>query len=189
MDSSKLRFRELNDYKPLVSDSTLAFEPGTDWSYSNTGMFMLGVVIEKVTGQDFFEHIRQHVYNPAGMINSDCYDMDRPIPNLAMGYSREQRKDGVGFTNNLYKHVVRGGPAGGGFSTVEDLLRFDIALRSHKLLNSKYTEMVWSVKPAMNSPQYGFGFGTFGAANDRIVGHSGGVDGISSNLGMVLDSG
>ncbi len=190
MNSSKTLFRELDDYKPLVAGSTLAFEPGTDWQYSNTGMFLLGVVIEKVTGQDFFDHIRKNIYAPAGMVNSDCYDMDRPVPNLAMGYSNEQfDDDGPQWTNNMFKHVVRGGPAGGGFSTVEDLLRFDIALRSHKLLNPKYTEMVWSGKPELNSPDYGFGFGAGGPPNDRRVGHSGGFPGISSNLDMFLDSG
>lgn len=189
MESSKLLFRELDDYKPLVVDSTLAFEPGTDWQYSNTGMFLLGVVIEKVTGQNFFDYIRENIYKPAGMVNSDCYDMDQPVINLAIGYSRAHSKNGTGWTNNLYKHVIRGGPAGGGFSTVEDLLRFDIALRSHKLLNPQYTKMVWSGKPKWKSPDYGFGFGVRGKTGDRIVGHGGGFDGISSNLDMFLDSG
>ncbi len=89
----------------------------------------------------------------------------------------------------MFKHVVRGGPAGGGFSTVEDLLRFDIALRSHKLLSAEFTELVWSAKPDLNSPNYGFGFGASGTPDDRIVGHSGGFSGISSKLDMYLDSG
>ncbi len=89
----------------------------------------------------------------------------------------------------MFKHVVRGGPAGGGFSTVEDLLRFASALRSGKLLNPKYTEMVWTGKPEWNSPDYGFGFAARGTAGDRIVGHGGGFPGISANLDMFLDSG
>ena len=85
--------------------------------------------------------------------------------------------------------MIRGGPAGGGFSTVEDLFRFAVALRAHKLLNANYTEMVWSGKSELNSPDYGFGFGVRGTAGDRIVGHGGGFPGISSNLDMFLDSG
>jgi len=188
-ESSRLLFRELSDYKPLIADSTLAFEPGTGWQYSNTGMFLLGVVIEKVTGQSYFDYIRENVYKPAGMINTDCYEMDKPVPNLAIGYSRDPSGDGPGWTNNLYKHVVKGGPAGGGFSTVEDLLKFGIALRSGKLLNRKYTEMVWSGKPELGSPEYGFGFGIEGEPGNRIVGHGGGFSGINSNLDMFLDSG
>ena len=187
--SSKALFRELDDYKPLIADSTLAFEPGTDWQYSNTGMFLLGVVIEKVTGSNYFDYIRENISKPAGMINTDCYEMDKPVPNLATGYSKEQSKEGPQWTNNLYKHVIRGGPAGGGFSTTEDLLRFDIALRSHKLLNAEYTEMVWSGKPELKSPDYGFGFSVRGEPGNRIVGHGGGFPGISSNLDMFLDTG
>ncbi len=189
MESSKALFRELDDYKPLVVGSTLAFEPGTDWQYSNTGFFLLGVVIEKVTGQNYFDYMRENIYKPAGMINSDCYDMDRPVPNLAMGYSRDPAPRGPQWTNNLYKHVIRGGPAGGGFSTVEDLLAFDVALRSHKLLNRELTENLWTSKPELNSPDYGFGFGVGGTPTNRVVGHGGGFPGINSNLDMFLDSG
>ena len=75
------------------------------------------------------------------------------------------------------------------FSTVEDLLKFDIALRSHMLLNPKYTEMVVSGKPELNSPDYGFGFGIRGTPENRVVGHSGGFPGINSNLDIFLDTG
>lgn len=189
MESSRLLFRELDDYKPLIVNDTLAFEPGTDWQYSNTGMFLLGVVIEKVTGQSYFDYVRENIYEPAGMTDTDCYEMDRPVPNLAIGYSKERSGDEPGWTNNLYKHTVKGGPAGGGFSTVRDLLKFDVALRSHKLLSPEYTEMVWSGKPELNSPNYGFGFRVSGTPKNRIVGHGGGFSGINSNLSIFLDTG
>jgi CubicO group peptidase (beta-lactamase class C family) len=184
-ESSRLRFRELDDYRPLIEGETLSFEPGTDWRYSNTGMFLLGVVIETATGSNYFDYVRENIYEPAGMKNTDCYDMDRPVKNLAIGYTR----DGGEWINNLYLHVVRGGPAGGGFSTVEDLLLFDRALRGHKLLSREGTEVVWSAKPELGSPDYGFGFRVRGGEGERIVGHSGGFAGISSNLDMFLDSG
>ena len=185
MASSRDLYRALDDYKPLIVGATLAFEPGTGWQYSNSGMFLLGVVIEKVTGQSYFDYVRENIHQPAGMVNTDCYEMDKPVPNLAIGYSKEAD----GWTNNLYKHVIKGGPAGGGFSTVEDLFRFAEAMRAHKLLDATHTEMVWSAKPALNSPEYGFGFGVGGGPGDRIVGHSGGFPGINSNLDIYLDSG
>lgn len=86
MRGSRAQFRELEDYKPLVQGDTLAFEPGTGWQYSNTGMLLLGVVIEAVTGQSYFDYIREHIYAPAGMDASDSYDMDQPVENLAIGY-------------------------------------------------------------------------------------------------------
>jgi CubicO group peptidase (beta-lactamase class C family) len=187
--SSRLLFRELNDYKPLVAEDTLAFEPGTDQQYSNTGMFLLGVVIEAVTGQSYFDYVRENIHEPAGMMNTDCYEMDKPVPNLAIGYSKEGSGSEPEWTNNLFKHVVKGGPAGGGFSTVEDLLKFDVALRSHKLLDPEHTQMVWSGKPELNSPAYGFGFRAGGTPENRVVGHAGGFAGINSNLSMFLDTG
>ncbi len=138
MNASRTRFRDIDDYKPIISTSELAFEPGTDWQYSNTGMFLAGVVVEQASGMGYHDYIRKHVTGPAGMTNTYCYEMDQPVPNLAIGYSRDSSNE-TGWTNNILKHVVKGGPAGGGFSTVEDLLAFDIALRAHKLLNAEYT--------------------------------------------------
>jgi CubicO group peptidase (beta-lactamase class C family) len=74
--SSRENFRELDDYKPLVKTEMLAFEPGAEFRYSNTGMFLLGVVLESATGEDYFDYIREHIYAPAGMVGSDSYDMD-----------------------------------------------------------------------------------------------------------------
>ncbi|NTU51142.1 MAG: serine hydrolase, partial [Candidatus Aminicenantes bacterium] len=84
--SSRALFRKLDDYKPLIKDDKPAFPPGERFQYSNTGMFLLGVVIEKVTGEDYFEHIRKAITAPAGMISSDCYEMDYPVETLAIGY-------------------------------------------------------------------------------------------------------
>lgn len=185
-ESSRTLYREVDDYKPLVKDEEPAFEPGTDWRYSNTGFLLLGAVIEKAGGENYFDYIREHVYRPAGMINSDAYDMDEPVPNLAMGYSRHP-DDSSRWKENTFEHVVRGGPAGGGFSTVEDLLSFDRALRTHKLLSPQYTEMLWSARPEYGSAQYGYGFSVW--QSPRVVGHGGGFPGISSNLLMYLDDG
>lgn len=187
--SSRLRFRAIDDYQPLVTDKSLAFEPGESWRYSNTGFLLLGAIIEKVTGQSYFDCVREHVYQPAGMTNTDAYEMDQPVPNLAIGYSKDRTKDGIRWTNNIFKHVVKGGPAGGGFSTVEDLLKFDQALRNHKLLSPKYTELLWTPKPESHAVDYGYGFGIEGTPDDRIVGHAGGFAGISANLGIHLDTG
>lgn len=185
MESSKLRFREVDDYKPLVNGEELAFEPGTGWRYSNTGMLLLGVVVAKASGQDYFDYMREHVYKVAGMKNTDCYDMDRPVPNLAIGYTQDEE----GWVNNYYLHVVRGGPAGGGFSTAEDLLRFDRALRGHRLLGAEWTEKLWAGRPDLGSAEYGYGFGIGGTPEDPVVGHGGGFAGISSNLDMFMGSG
>jgi CubicO group peptidase (beta-lactamase class C family) len=183
MESSRLRFRTVDDFKPLVVNEKPAFEPGTDWSYSNTGFLLAGAVIEAVTGKTYFDYVRDNIFKPAGMDNTDSYEMDRPVPNLAIGYTR----DGEGWRNNILMHVVRGGPAGGGYSTAHDLLKFDQALRSNKLISAESFILLTTPKP--HSPEYGYGFGIHGSAENRIVGHSGGFPGISAVLEMYLDTG
>jgi CubicO group peptidase (beta-lactamase class C family) len=190
MKSSRLLFRKVDDYKPLLVDDAPAFEPGTKWQYSNTGFLLLGAIIEKVTGQSYFDYVRESIFKPAGMVNTDSYEMDRPNPNLAIGYFKEFSGENVIWKNNIFEHVVKGGPAGGGFSTAEDLLRFDIALRADKLISAASRELLMTAKPELKSPDYGYGFG-IGKSDKlgRTAGHSGGFPGISSILEMYLDSG
>jgi CubicO group peptidase (beta-lactamase class C family) len=183
--SSRELFRALDDYKPLIQNEHPAFTPGTDYQYSNTGMFLLGVVIESVTGTDYLDYVREHIYGPAGMSDSDCYDMDLPVENLAIGYDPDPDSE-WGYENNLYKHVIRGGPAGGGFSTVGDLHRYALALLSGELVSEESRQALWTDHFGAG---YGYGFGIQEGPNGKVVGHGGGFPGISSNLDIMLDRG
>jgi len=183
--SSRDLFRTLDDYKPLIKDDKPAFTPGEKFQYSNTGMFLLGVVIEKLTGEDYFEHIRKAIYGPAGMTSSDCYEMDHPVENLAIGYSPDFSSP-YKWQNNLYKHVLKGGPAGGGFSTVKDLHKFALALLAGKLVSKSMRETMWTDFKGAN---YGYGFAVAQGPGGKVVGHSGGFDGINSRLDIYVDTG
>ena len=186
--SSRARFRTVDDMMQLAKGDSLAFEPGSRWSYSNTGMLVLGKVIEVVTKQDYFDYVREHLYKPVGMMNTDAYQLDQVNPNLAVGYQKEFQADGTKrFRNNVFMHVIRGGPAGGGYSTAEDLVRFAEALKSGKLVSSKTFDLMTTPKLEVNSPQYGYGFGV--DVQTGIVGHSGGFPGISSNLDIFKGTG
>jgi CubicO group peptidase (beta-lactamase class C family) len=182
--------RNVGDYKPLVAGERLEFEPGTQSRYSNTGFLLAGAVLEAATGRDYFDVVRERVYARAGMMNSDSYDIDLVVPNLGIGYSRE-RTSGGGRTwrANTFAHVIRGGPAGGGYSTVEDLLAFAEAMRNGRLVSEATRETLWSPKPELSSPTYGYGFGTWRHALGRVVGHGGGFSGISSGLDIYRDAG
>ncbi|HKQ97729.1 MAG TPA: serine hydrolase domain-containing protein [Candidatus Polarisedimenticolia bacterium] len=187
--SSRLLFRRVDDYKPLVVDETLAFEPGTRWAYSNTGMLLAGAVIEKASGMDYFDYVRKNVYGPAGMTGSDCYELDRVNPNLAVGYERQPGPNGPVLRNNIFDHVLRGGPAGGGYSTVEDLNRFAEANRARRLLGDAATKALWTPRPEIASPEYGLGFFVDTTPLGPRVGHSGGFTGLSAQLDVFLDAG
>jgi CubicO group peptidase (beta-lactamase class C family) len=180
MRSSRALYRDLDAYQPIVREDTLAFEPGTDWRYSNTGFLLLGVIVEKASGQSYYDYVREHVYAPAGMKDTDAYEVDAVVPNLAQGYEREQTAEGVVWRSNVFEHVVRGGPAGGGYSTAPDLLAFAAALRDGRLLRPETLELLTTPKPDLASPDYGFGFGQW--EGGRLYGHTGGFPGISAAL-------
>ncbi len=137
---SRSMFRSVDDWMPLVKDETLAFEPGTRWSYSNTGMLVLGKVIESVSGKDYFQYVRERIFTPAGMTSTDSYELDLVTKNLAVGYEREETAAGPRYRNNIFQHVIRGGPAGGGYSTVGDLTRFAAALAKWEAREPRWYE-------------------------------------------------
>jgi CubicO group peptidase (beta-lactamase class C family) len=183
----------VDDYQVLVRNMKPGFEPGSSWSYSNAGFVLLGAIVERLSGMDYFKYVLENIHQRAGMINTDCYEMDRPVPNLAIGYEKRERKDGSPYwQNNLYFHEMKGSPAGGGFSTAEDLLNFDIALRDGTLVLPETWKLLITerARPSDGPKVWGYGFiienhETLG----RIVGHGGGFFGISSNMEMYLDHG
>lgn len=183
--SSRLRFRVVGDYRPLVAADRPAFAPGSSWRYSNSGYMLLGAVIERVCG-DYFEAVREHVYRVAGMHDTDCFALDAVVPRLAIGYTR----CGDEWVNNLFSHVLRGGPAGGGFSTAEDLLRFERALRDGALLcPATFARLVEEHPLSRERMPYGRGFMLRQRGEQIVAGHRGTFAGISTSFEMHLVSG
>jgi CubicO group peptidase (beta-lactamase class C family) len=183
------QIRTVDDMMKLAreDEKDIKFEPGSKWQYSNTGMMVLGKVIEIVSGQSYFDYVRENIYKPAGMTNTDCYELDKVNANLAVGYDKRFSDHGIEWGNNIFAHVLRGGPQGGGYSTIEDLLKFDQALRSGKLISPATFKLISTPKPELKSPGYGYGFSY--DAERNVTGHSGGFPGISSNLDMYLGNG
>lgn len=185
------------DYFPLFASEPLRFEPGARFSYSNAGFVVLGAIVERVSGESYFDYVRAHIYKPAGMTDSDSYELTEVVPNLAVGYARFQ-DDPLGVDarrSNIAFLPWRGSPAGGGYATAPDLLKFARALRAHKLLSAQTTELVMGAKVAMaGSPRadekYAYGFATEALVGGReIVEHSGGGanSGVNSSLIMFRD--
>jgi CubicO group peptidase (beta-lactamase class C family) len=184
-NESRRLYRDIDDFKPLVRGEEPAFEPGERFRYSNTGMLLLGVVIESATNGSYFDYIRRHIYGPAGMESSDSYEMDYPVENLAIGYDPQPGSE-LGWMNNLFVHSIKGGPAGGGFSTVGDLHRFARALLTGKLVSEGSLDVMWAEK---SDAGYGYGFGTRVGPQGRVVGHGGGFAGINGDLKIFVDAG
>jgi CubicO group peptidase (beta-lactamase class C family) len=187
-DSSRLLYRTVDDQmKRAAADEKLLFDPGTRHRYSNTGMLVAGKVVEIASGQDYYDYVRENIFKPSSMPNTDSYELDKVNPNLAIGYDKQYDEQGISFRNNILERPVRGGPQGGGYSTVEDLLNFDVALRAGKLVSPEYVNLLLSAKPELHCPRYGYGFAIDEA--QQIAGHGGGFIGINANLDMFLGTG
>jgi D-alanyl-D-alanine carboxypeptidase len=128
----KEKIRALQDYLPLFADRPLEFEPGTNNRYSNGGYVVLGLIIEKASGRDYYDYVRENIFKPCGMSDTDSYPRDADVPNLARGYTREGRT-GKGRVLNHATLPGRGSSAGGGYSTAEDLLKYVQALKDGKI--------------------------------------------------------
>lgn len=191
-DTSFWEIKTVAGYYALAADNPLEFEPGAQFRYSNFGPIVLGMIIERITGQSYYDYVRENIYKPAGMKNTDCYEVDRPTENLAIGYTHSdyQGRPDTGWHTNYFMHAVKGGPAGGGYSTVEDLLAFDQALRSYRLLNKAYTDTLIAGKADMGpNVRYAYLFSDEMLNGHRIVGHSGGAPGINAVLQIYWDEG
>lgn len=130
--------------------------------------------------------VREYGYKPAGMTDSDSYPLDAPVPNLAMGYMADPASP-LKWRENTFEHVLRGGPAGGGYSTVRDLNRFAAALRADALLKPETRATMWTEQFAGSG--YDDGSRWHDTPLGRATGHSGGLPGLSSVLTMYDGSG
>jgi D-alanyl-D-alanine carboxypeptidase len=125
------KIRTLKDYLPLFADKPLEFEPGSANRYSNAGYVVLGLVIEKLSGKSYYDYVRENVFGPAGMRDTDSFEIDRLPANTAIGYMKKGTPERVPNADSL---PGRGSSAGGGYSTADDLMRFVAALTEGKLV-------------------------------------------------------
>lgn len=186
------RYKTQAEYIPVFANEPLLFEPGTRASYSNEGFIVLGAVIEKVTGQNYLDYVREHIFKPAGMKDTDAYALDETTPNLAVGYMRSD-DDPFGVEPRRPNFMFlgwRGNACGGSYSTAPDMLRFAQALRGYKLLGKDLTEKVTGQQGQQGlMPGYGYGFETREVSGKSVRGHSGGGpnSGINSDLKIFWD--
>lgn len=128
VQTPKERIRSIADYLPLFADKPLEFEPGTNRRYSNGGYVVLGAIIEKVSGRDYYTFVKERIFHPAGMLSTDSFEKDRDVPERALGYTGEDSGTKRSWRSNYPTLPAKGSSAGGGYSTVQDLLKFVQAL-------------------------------------------------------------
>jgi CubicO group peptidase (beta-lactamase class C family) len=186
-DKHRLELRTLQDYVKLYGARGLAFEPGSKWEYSNYGFLLLGVIVQKVSGEDYYDYVRKYVFAPAGMSSTDSLPEDQAVPQRSVGYTK-MGGDTLHPNNDTLPY--RGTSAGGGYSTVEDLQHFADALLNHKLLDAHHTELLTTGKvDTGGGDQYAYGFMDRASGGVRSFGHGGGAPGMNGDLTIYPQSG
>jgi CubicO group peptidase (beta-lactamase class C family) len=185
---TKDELRTLSDYLPLFVDEPLRFEPGTRWSYSNAGFIVLGLIIEKLSGQSYYDFVERNVYARAGMTATSSVPKTERLDDIAVGYMRDPAGK---LVPNWETMPYRGMSAGGGESNLVDLMRFATALREGKLLSREMTELVTTgkVETPSGGGKYAYGFDDRRANGLRVVGHNGGAPGMNADLSILWENG
>lgn len=140
--------RETVDFLPQFMHKEPNFEPGKGCRYNNVAFVLLGLVIEKITGQKYREYIKENVFEKIGMNNTGFYSMDGINENVAEGYAKicNEKDEVIGWRKNIYSYPPIGSPDGGAHTTVEDLDLFVRELYSGKVLSETMTEELFTPK-------------------------------------------
>jgi CubicO group peptidase (beta-lactamase class C family) len=180
------RIRE--DMKPadviaLFKDKPLEFNPGEQWAYDNSGFFLLGAIVEKVSGKIYEQFVEEEIFQKLGMAHTRYGHPEEIIPRRASGYS----KDDKGFRNADFISMSQPYAAGSLMSTVDDLAVWGRALQSEALLKtSSLDRMFTSSKLKSGVPtQYGYGMGVHDFEGERVLSHGGDINGFTTNLTLV----
>ena len=163
----------------LFKNQPMDFAPGEQWSYNNSGYFLLGYIIEKASGMKYAEFIDQRIFRPLNMKNSYYGSMRKLIPNRAEGYQTE----GEEILNAEYLSLTQPYAAGSLMSTVEDLYTWNRAVMSGKVISKESLALAHTDYPLNNGEKtnYGYGWGFNDINGSRTIEHSGGIFGYISN--------
>jgi len=170
-----------------VGSQPQSFEPGARQEYGNGGYVVLGRVVEVSSGQDYATYVSGRIYRPAGMTSSGSVRKGERDPSLATGYfpaDAEGRPVMGGQTGMFGPHPPEpGNPAGGGYSTASDLLKFSRALRGGRLLDQRMTEYVLNgTFSGQSGPKFGFALREQTTGTRRFVGSGGGAPGVNAEF-------
>jgi CubicO group peptidase (beta-lactamase class C family) len=165
---------EKDDLIKKFVGAPLDFEPGTKWNYSNTGYYFLGMLIEKLSGRSYKEFLEENIFLPLGMINTGIDDEKKIVENKAAGYYLNYND--LIHCNYINMNLIFS--SGGMYSTVNDLLIWDHALNTGKLL-SKNSIVKMNI-PYENN--YGYGVFINKNGNRKVVQHNGGCEGFLAEI-------
>lgn len=174
-EAKRLDVRTLADYVTLFGNRAPDTSKEGRTSYANYGFVLLGRIVEVVSGENYYDYVRRHIFAPAGMGGTGSLPEEVAVPRRSRGYLRD--KDGK-LADNAGTLPYRGSAAGGGYTTAADLLRFGNALRSGKLISP--ATLALATTPQHPDGWYGLGFWIEGEGPTRRWGHGGGAPGMNA---------
>jgi CubicO group peptidase (beta-lactamase class C family) len=171
---------KVDEFVKKYASDDFEFQPGSKYTYNNSGYFLLGAIIERVTGKTYEQVLQANIFDPAGMKNTGYDHHDTIIPKRASGY----RKTPDSYTNAPYLDMSIPYAAGSLYSTVEDMYLWDQALYTDKLLSAQSKALMY--KPFLDD--YGYGWVITNASfkqNDQpvqVITHNGGINGFTTTI-------
>ncbi len=169
----------------LFRDEPMDFAPGTDWRYDNSGYYLLGVIIERVTGEDYAAYLGRRLLRPLGLKATQYCTNSSLIPSRAPGYNVVAG----GFTNAAPINVDQAFAAGALCSTADDLLAWTRGLQGGRVITPASYRLMTTPIPLPNGKdqQYGFGLGVGRLAGHRVISHNGGINGFNAQMANYPD--
>ncbi|MEM7331885.1 MAG: serine hydrolase domain-containing protein [Chloroflexota bacterium] len=169
----------------LVADLPIQFEPGARQAYDNTGYYLLGYLIEKLSEKSYGDYLKQAIFAPLGMAQTEVNDPYKIIPGRANGYTHKNRV----IQNAEYYSPTGTYSAGMMVSSITYLIKFNSSLYTDKLLSEDSRRLMWTPRPsqANNEAQFNYvlGYGWFlvTTENGRLfAGHNGNMVGFCSSF-------
>lgn len=169
----------------LVADLPLEFRPGERYNYSNTGYYLLGVLIEKRSGQGYGPFLEERIFKPAGMADTRVNDFSDIIPRRAAGYVLREGR----IRNGVFVNPSQPYAAGALVTSASDLAKWDAALYTDKIVKQSTLQQMWTTADLGPLSNYGLGWGIRERQGRRWVQHNGGIIGFSTHMRRYLDRG
>jgi len=172
------------DFVKKYASGDLEFEPGTKFSYDNGGYFILGAIVEKITGKPYEQVLKERIFDPLGMSDTGYDHLETILPKRATGYG----KNPTGFVNSSYVDMSVPYAAGSLYSTARDLYKWDRSLYTDKVLSQASRDLMF--KPNLSNYGYGFAIAdmTVGSSKMKVISHSGGINGFATLIVRLVDS-
>ena len=166
----------------IIKKGTYDFNPGEKWLYNNSGYFILGYLVSKISGMPYSEYLDKNFFEPFGMNNTGVHYAGIKLDHEARGYSGQNGN----YTDAVDWDMSWAGGAGALYSTVDDLMKWNDALYGGKVLNKQSLDAMLT-PVVLNSgekalPLYGYGLGLTTYRGEDVISHSGGLHGFVTQL-------